>query len=336
MYRSRPPFWLLACLALFLATDGTASSSSSTTRFELGTPMNWLTAINIRRAEAGLPPLVEDPSLSEGARLHSRYLVKTGSQEFREAHSENPRSPWYTAKGDAAARIGNVMSSIYWEATDQFAVDSWTQGPFHLLAYLNPTLSAVGFGSYREDGGRVQMAAALPLSPGRRLPKSAVGSLYPIVWPGRGKTIDPPLAQYLPSRYGMLHERDTKPAHELRLWPAGGTPDRHAAGTWHGHAEDRHLPHFDRRHGCGALRHRRDVLHQPRRPAAGVDARALEGTERPGVGPEEPATPRSRVHGSCRSKRLDVQLDVQYRRCGHSEPCSQSVKRPTSHLRSLE
>ncbi len=198
MHRSRPPFWLLACLALFLATDGTASSSSSTTRFELGTPMNWLTAINIRRAEAGLPPLVEDPSLSEGARLHSRYLVKTGSQELREAHSENPRSPWYTAQGDAAARIGNVMSSIYREATDQFAVDSWTQGPFHLLAYLNPTLSTVGFGSYREDGGRVQMAAALPLSPRRRLSKSAVGALYPIVWPGSGKTVAPPLAQYCP------------------------------------------------------------------------------------------------------------------------------------------
>jgi hypothetical protein len=195
MYRSRPPFWLLACLALFLATDGTASSS---TRFELGTPMNWLTAINLRRAEAGLPPLVEDSSLSEGARLHSRYLVKTGSQELHEVHAENPRSLWYTAQGDAAARIGNVMSSIYRDATDQFAVDSWTQGPFHLLAYLNPTLSAVGFGSYREHGGRVQMAAALPLSPGRRRPKSSVGSLYPIVWPGRGKTIAPPLAQYCP------------------------------------------------------------------------------------------------------------------------------------------
>ena len=196
MYRSRPPLWLLACLALFLTVPGTASSSGDT---EFGTPMNWLTAINLRRSEAGLPPVIEDPSLSAGARLHSRYLVKTGSQELHEAHAENPRSPWYTAEGDAAARIGNVMSSIYREATDQFAVDSWTQGPFHLLAYLNPTLREVGFGSYREEGGRVQMAAALPLSPGRRLPRSAVVPLYPVLWPGHGKTITPPLTQYCPA-----------------------------------------------------------------------------------------------------------------------------------------
>jgi Cysteine-rich secretory protein family len=195
MYRS-PPFWILACLALFLAVPGIASSSADS---GFGTPMNWLTAINLRRSEAGLPPVVEDPSLSAGARLHSRYLVKTGSQELHEAHAENPRSPWYTAEGDAAARIGNVMSSIYRNATDQFAVDSWTQGPFHLLAYLNPTLSEVGFGSYREEGGRVQMAAALPLSPGRRRPRSAVVPLYPVLWPGHGKTITPPLTQYCPA-----------------------------------------------------------------------------------------------------------------------------------------
>jgi hypothetical protein len=195
MYRTRAPYWVLTGLALLFSTDGAALSRGDSA---FGTPMNWLAAINLRRSEAGVPPVVEDPRLSAGARLHSRYLVKTGSQELHEAHSENPRSPWYTPEGDAAARIGNVMSSIYRDATDQFAVDAWTQGPFHLLAYLNPTLSEVGFGSYREDGGRVQMAAALPLSPGRRLPRSAVSKLYPITWPGKGTTIAPPLTQYCP------------------------------------------------------------------------------------------------------------------------------------------
>jgi hypothetical protein len=185
----------LACLALFLAANESATSLANS---EFGSPMNWLTAINLRRSEAGLPPVVEDPSLSAGARMHSRYLVKTGSQEYHEAHAENPKSPWYTAEGDAAARIGNVMSSVYRDSTDQFAVDAWTQGPFHLLAYLNPAVRVVGFGSYREDGGRVQMAAALPLSPGRR-PKRDVAPLYPVLWPGNGRTIAPPLAQYCPA-----------------------------------------------------------------------------------------------------------------------------------------
>jgi hypothetical protein len=116
------------------------------------------------------------------------------------------------------------MSSIYRDATDQFAVDSWTQGPFHLLAYLNPSLSAVGFGSYREDGGRVQMAAALPLSPGRRLPKSSVGPLYPIVWPGRGKTIAPPLAQYCPPETACFTSELPNPLTSCRYSLPAGLP----------------------------------------------------------------------------------------------------------------
>ena len=65
----------------------------------------WLARLNHYRSLAGLPPVAEDPALSEGDALHARYLVKSYAEAIRrggiggEAHEENRASPWYTVKG---------------------------------------------------------------------------------------------------------------------------------------------------------------------------------------------------------------------------------------------
>ena len=65
-----------------------------------------------------LPPVLEDPQLSEADALHARYLVKSYAEAIRnstigaEAHEENPASPWYTEKGMRAAKKSDVS---YWQ-----------------------------------------------------------------------------------------------------------------------------------------------------------------------------------------------------------------------------
>jgi hypothetical protein len=159
----------------------------------LGDATFWLTALNLRRAEAGVPPVAENLAYSVGNALHARYLVKTGILGLDGAHAENPSGPWYTPDGDAAGRSSNTMESQVFDTTDQFAVDGWVEAPFHAIQMFNPGLREVGFGSYREAGGAIQMAAGLDVTRGR------IASInYPVMWPRNGVTITPPNPQLCP------------------------------------------------------------------------------------------------------------------------------------------
>jgi len=59
--------------------------------------------------------------------------------------------------------------------------------PFHAVGILDPRLTRVGFGSYREGDGGVQMAAALDVI--RGLGALPAGTRYPIFWPAEGMTL---------------------------------------------------------------------------------------------------------------------------------------------------
>jgi uncharacterized protein YkwD len=143
----------------------------------------WLDYLNMYRSMANLPPVTENPDWSNGDWLHARYTVK----EDRLAHDEDPSSPWYTPEGNLAASKSNVMMSSSVSASDEYAIDLWMRGPFHAVGMIDPALSVVGFGSYRELIGTYKMAAAVDVI--RGLGSVPPGTQFPIIWPKDGSIV---------------------------------------------------------------------------------------------------------------------------------------------------
>lgn len=150
---------------------------------------NWLDYLNAYRASAGLPPVAENATWSDGDRKHAVYTVRTDTL----AHSELSSSPYYTPEGHSAAQASNVMATTSVSASDAFAIDLWMQGPFHAVGMIDPRLQQAGFGSFRESGTGYQMAAALDVLRGRGL-SMPQGVNFPIAWPGNGSAV--PLGSY--------------------------------------------------------------------------------------------------------------------------------------------
>jgi hypothetical protein len=147
----------------------------------------WLDRVNAFRASAGLPPVAEEPALSEAVGEHARYMVRHDRIE----HGQDGRRRGATLGGAAAAAVSNLAGSTRDDEPDWWAVDLWMQAPFHALGILDPALTRVGFGIHRARGGFIQTAAGLDVLRGRVPHASAA---YPIVWPGPGVTV--PLAAH--------------------------------------------------------------------------------------------------------------------------------------------
>ncbi len=147
------------------------------------TPGGWLGYFNGIRSLGGVAPLTENSTWSNGCLLHARYMVKTDTI----SHGEDPASPWYTDEGNTAAQNSNLMVSTDVNASDESAFDLWMTGPFHGIGLIDPNLSAIGFGSYRESIGTWQMGACVDVWSGwTGVPASVT---FPIMWPGDGKTM---------------------------------------------------------------------------------------------------------------------------------------------------
>lgn len=142
--------------------------------------MDWLDLLNDFRSLADLPPVSENPEWSYGDCLHSRYLVKNDEV----GHEEDPENPWYTPEGAEAGIYSNVLG---WapSVTDEAAIASWMETVYHGIWMVNPGLREVGFGSYREYDGGLEMAAALDVIRGIRAAPDSVR--FPVMFPGDGK-----------------------------------------------------------------------------------------------------------------------------------------------------
>jgi hypothetical protein len=135
-----------------------------------------------------LPEVYENASWSSGGMAHSRYTVKNDVL----MHGEDTRNQWYTPEGLAAAESGNLMGSYDATSSDRRAIDSWMQAPFHAVGILDPALEQVGFGSYRETDGGLQMGATLDVVRGiGGIPASIA---FPVSWPANGVTV--PLTKF--------------------------------------------------------------------------------------------------------------------------------------------
>lgn len=140
-----------------------------------------LQTVNIYRALANLPSVSDEPTWSQGDQLHARYVVKNNAL----VHPEDPANPWYTLDGDAAGQSSNILAAADTAVQDATSVDKLMTGPFHAMNILDPRLEKVGFGSYRELDGGLQMAAALDTFRGLG---DSTGS-FPVFYPAQGKTL---------------------------------------------------------------------------------------------------------------------------------------------------
>lgn len=144
---------------------------------------DWLGYLNNFRAMAGLPLLVEDPALSEGAQLHSRYMV---INDVPIAHNENRNNPLYTEIGHRAGENGLIFATPMGEADFTWAINFWVSAPFHLVPLLDPELKSVGYGVFNREIGNFHMASVLDVR--TNLGQDAEAVNYPILFPGDGST----------------------------------------------------------------------------------------------------------------------------------------------------
>jgi hypothetical protein len=140
---------------------------------------DWLSRLQSHRSLAALPAVTENLAWSDGCVKHSRYMVKNNFI----GHTEDSANLWYTPEGLAAAQSSNVVVSSG-NLSDEVAVDTWIEGPFHAIGMLDPRLSQVGFGSYHENTSGYQTGACLDVI--RGLGTSANGATFPVKYPNSG------------------------------------------------------------------------------------------------------------------------------------------------------
>ena len=162
-----------------LPPTATPEPSPSPTIAALGT--DWLQYVNIFRASAGLPPLLENTLWSQDANLHSRYMVYSGDL----GHDEQPGSAYTTSAGQIAGQSGNIAAGYLGAAPFQWAFNYWMSAPFHALPILDPQLAATGFAEYRDVSGAQPVAATLDVA--RGLGPLPDGIVYPLLYPGPGQ-----------------------------------------------------------------------------------------------------------------------------------------------------
>jgi hypothetical protein len=148
----------------------------------LPSSVNWLEYVNFYRDTSCLPPVDENPVLSDGDRKHATYIVKNDVLQ----HDEDPSNPWYTPEGRTAAQQSNLAASYNAEESDVWAIDTWMQAPFHAIGILDPHLKQIGYGSYREADGGFRMGAAVNVLGGSDYYDNPT---YPVIWPGDGQTV---------------------------------------------------------------------------------------------------------------------------------------------------
>lgn len=144
---------------------------------------DWLTYVNQFRTMGNLPALTESPLLTNGSLDHARFMVLNDQCC---AHSQNINNPLYTAAGYDAAVNGNIFSSSWNGNTMENAMNFWISAPFHLIGIIDPALSEVGYGDYRQDVGVFHMSAVLDVRSNINSGVDVPDSTYPTFFPGNG------------------------------------------------------------------------------------------------------------------------------------------------------
>ncbi|MET0661789.1 MAG: CAP domain-containing protein [Ilumatobacteraceae bacterium] len=161
------------------AVDGPATTHAA------GVDANdWLSIVNIYRAQSGLRPVTANGSWDAGTRNHSCWMLLNGI-----AHDEAPGTPGYTTEGDEAGNSANVAVSSVEAATAKGNIDLWMSGPFHAVGILRANLTQSSYGqcSTATNPSATTWRSAGTLDVIRGLAPGGRPST-PIVFPGNGAT----------------------------------------------------------------------------------------------------------------------------------------------------
>ena len=157
------------------------SPSPQPTFTPLPPPPDWLIYLNQFRSEANLPLLLEDMNLSQGSTLHSEYMTRNDNGIAR---TQDIHNRFFTEVGRTAAQNGNIYATTSIDSNYVWATNFWMSAPFHAVPILDPYLETVGYGNFRDDLGRVRIAAVLDVESGLRADEENVA--YPITFPKDG------------------------------------------------------------------------------------------------------------------------------------------------------
>ncbi|WP_420631296.1 CAP domain-containing protein [Candidatus Leptofilum sp.] len=146
---------------------------------------DWLRYFNQFRTQAGLPQLTENLAWSAGAAAHSQYMMLNSST----VHAEDPNSAGYSESGNEAGQNGNIAVSGWDGASDLWPIDYWITAPFHAVPMLNPLLTQIGYGVFRDASHSFKMTATLDISSKRDLGDLPAGLTYPVTFPQDGGEI---------------------------------------------------------------------------------------------------------------------------------------------------
>lgn len=133
-----------------IVTTAATSAGAAPPPLPQSDPSAWLRQINVYRQAAGLGPVTEEPSWSQGLQDHFTYLDQTDPDLFvppyDNLHTENPASPYYSAMGAQEASRSNLFFGVDgWPPVE--VIDGWFSGPFHAIGMLRPGLEQVAFAS---------------------------------------------------------------------------------------------------------------------------------------------------------------------------------------------
>jgi hypothetical protein len=168
---------LLGWASIALTTVATGPAGAEGRLPPNPTPLSY---VNYYRETARVPPVTENPQLSEAARRHAVYVVRNDVI----THSEDPGNQWYTPEGAAAGGRSNVFGSSNPNTSDLTAIDGWMSAPFHAVAMIDPRLTQIGYGAHREAGGTIAMGAALDIA------TVGTGNAgFPVRWPADGMSV---------------------------------------------------------------------------------------------------------------------------------------------------
>ncbi len=82
-----------------------------------------------------------------------------------------------------------MVSSLF-ATSDQQAIDVWMAGPFHAVGIMDPGLTTVGYGSFRElDSSPFGLEMGAGLDVLRGLGGVPASVEFPIMWPADGETV---------------------------------------------------------------------------------------------------------------------------------------------------
>jgi hypothetical protein len=148
------------------------------------------------RAMEQLPPVADDPRLSEGSGNHAKYLamnfgerVRDGTALAADMHTEVASRQYFSRVGLASAPHCEVDFELSDHQSEEDGIDTWIEGPLHRMLLLNPNLERMGYGHYCEKSVCVQAVNVIdgvsekPFDPDKQVaiefpPANSTMSLY--------------------------------------------------------------------------------------------------------------------------------------------------------------